>query len=234
MTILRSLRALYSRVCKSIELRKYNPHTIAEYFRKQGAQIGEGCFIVPTDLGAEPYLIKIGNHVAIAAEVAFATHDGAVWVFRDQVPDLQVFGPIVIEDNCIIGLRSIIFPNVRIGRNSVVAAGSLVINDVPPNSIVMGVPARSFGSMDKYREKCLQRWAEQRPPEVTFREGETWWNSPQAAAKRLRLREHLLTVFRHQLQSEGLQESNQGSRGTAEPNKAGPQRVRNSEVSTIM
>ena len=203
MTILRSLRGLYSRVCKSIELRKYNPHTIAEHFRKQGAQIGEGCFIVPTDLGAEPYLIKIGNHVAIAADVAFATHDGAVWVFRDQVPDLQVFGPIVIEDNCIIGLRSIIFPNVRIGRNSVVAAGSLVINDVPPNSIVMGVPARSFGSMDKYREKCLQRWAEQRPPDVTFGEGESWWNSPHIAAKRLRLREHLLTVFRDQLQPEG-------------------------------
>jgi len=234
MTILKSLRALYSRVRKSIELRKYNPYTIAEYFRKRGAQIGEGCFIVPTDLGAEPYLIKIGNHVAIAAEVAFATHDGAVWVFRHQMPDLQVFGPIVIEDNCIIGLRSIIFPNVRIGRNSVVAAGSLVINDVPPNSIVMGVPARSFGSMDKYREKCLQRWAQQRPPDVTFGEGETWWNSPQAAAKRLRLREHLLTVFRDQLQSEGLQESSHGIRGTAESNKAGPQGAHNSEVPTTI
>jgi len=100
---------------------------------------------VPTDLGTEPYLIKIGNHVAIAAEVSFATHDGAVWVFRDEVPDLQVFGPIVIEDNCIIGLRATIFPNVRIGRNSVIAAGSVVINDVPPNSVVMGVPARTFG-----------------------------------------------------------------------------------------
>lgn len=233
MTILQSLRALHRRVRKSIELRKYNPYTIAEYFRRQGARIGEGCFIVPTDLGAEPYLIKIGNHVAIAAEVAFATHDGAVWVFRDQVPDLQVFGPIVIEDNCIIGLRSTIFPNVRIGRNSVVAAGSLVINDVPPNSIVMGVPARCFGSMDKYREKCLQRWNEQRPPDVTFAEGETWWNSPQVAAKRSRLREHLLTVFRDQLQSEGLlRESDHGGRETAEPGTAESQGARNSAVST--
>jgi acetyltransferase-like isoleucine patch superfamily enzyme len=234
MTILRSLQGLYSRVCKSIELRKYNPYTIAEYFRKQGTHIGEGCFIVPTDLGAEPYLIKIGNHVAIAAEVAFATHDGAVWVFRDQMPDLQVFGPIVIEDNCIIGLRSTIFPNVRIGRNSVVAAGSLVINDVPPNSIVMGVPARSFGSMDKYREKCLQRWAEQRPPDVTFGKGESWWNSPHAAAKRLRLREHLLTVFRDQLQPEGLQQFSHGSGGTAESNESEPQGVRNSEISSTI
>jgi|SRR5581483_1613339 len=234
MRMLRSIRTLYSRVRKYIELRKYNPYTIAEYFRKQGAQIGEGCFIVPTDFGAEPYLIKIGNHVAIAAGVALATHDGAVWVFRDQVPDLQVFGPIVIEDNCIVGLRSTIFPNVRIGRNSVVAAGSLVINDVPPNSIVMGVPARPFGSMDKYREKCLQRWAEQRPPAVTFTQGETWWNSPHAAAKRLQLREHLLTIFRDQLRPDGCSETDHGNRLAPAPDTKQPQGVRDSEVSTTI
>jgi acetyltransferase-like isoleucine patch superfamily enzyme len=202
MSLLTSVRRVYDRVRHSLELRKYTPYTIAEYFRKQGARIGDGCFIVPTDLGTEPYLVKIGNHVAIAAEVAFATHDGAVWVFRDEVPDLQVFGRIVIEDNCIIGLRTIIFPNVRIGRNSVVAAGSVVINDVPPNSVVMGVPARSFGSMEKYREKCLQRWAQQRPPDVTLGEGESWWNSPRSAANRAKLRAHLLEVFRDQLYSD--------------------------------
>ena len=199
MGILKTIEAVVRRAHKSLELRKYTPYTIAEYFRKMGAQIGEGCFIVPTDLGSEPYLIKIGNRVAIAAEVAFATHDGAVWVFRDQVPDLQVFGPIVIEDNCIIGLRAIIFPNVRIGRNSVVAAGSLVINDVPPNSVVVGVPARAFGSMEKYREKCLERWAQQRPPNVILSEGETWWHSPRLAANRQALRNHLLAVFHDQL-----------------------------------
>jgi len=234
MSILKSVRAFYDRVRKSIELRKYNPYTIADYFRKQGAQIGEGCFIVPRDLGAEPYLIKIGDHVAIAAEVAFATHDGAVWVFRDQVPDLQVFGPIVIEDNCIIGLRSTIFPNVRIGRNSVVAAGSLVISDVPPNSLVMGVPARSFGSMEKYREKCLQRWAEQRPPEVTFAEGETWWNSPHAATKRAQLREHLLGLFRDQLSPEGASEATRGNRELGIAEKKNQQDGRDSQVPTTI
>jgi acetyltransferase-like isoleucine patch superfamily enzyme len=201
MAVLKLVQGLYRRVRQSLELRKYTPYTIAEYFRKQGAQIGEGCFIVPTSLGTEPYLIRIGNHVAIAAEVSFATHDGAVWVFRDQVPDLQVFGPIVIEDNCIIGLRSVIFPNVRIGRNSVVGAGSLVISDVPPNSIVLGVPARAFGSLEKYREKCLERWAHQRPPDVTLEEGATWWNSRHADKNRERLRRHLLTIFHDELAS---------------------------------
>jgi len=233
MTILTLLRAIYKRARKSHELARYTPYTIAEYFRKMGAQVGEGCFIVPTDLGAEPYLIKIGNHVAIAAEVAFATHDGAVWVFRDEVPDLQVFGPIVIEDNCIIGLRSIIFPNVRIGRNSVVAAGSLVINDVPPNSVVMGVPARSFGSMEKYREKCLQRWAQQRPPDITFGEGETWWKSPRSEANRAKLREHLLTVFQDRLQSDDLEDSTrEANRKTLEASKRVQSETAGAETST--
>jgi len=40
----------------------------------------------------------------------------------------------------------------------------VVIADVPPDSIVMGVPARKFGSVEKYKHKCIERWAEQRPP----------------------------------------------------------------------
>jgi len=199
MIITKVVQSAYRRLRTSYERKKYTPYTIAEYFRKQGAQVGEGCFIVPTDLGTEPYLVKIGNHVAIAAEVTFVTHDGAAWVFRDEVPDLQVFGPIVIEDNCIVGIRATIFPNVRIGANSVVGAGSVVISDVPPNSIVMGVPARAFGSLERYREKCLERWAQQRPPDAVLETGETWWNSRHFAANRNQLREHLLHVFRDQL-----------------------------------
>jgi acetyltransferase-like isoleucine patch superfamily enzyme len=199
MIIPRLFRELRARIRTSLELRRYNPYNIAEYLRKCGAQVGEGCFIVPTFLGTEPYLVKIGNRVAIAGNVQFVTHDGAVWVFRKEVPDLQVFGPIVIEDNCIIGQSAILFPNIRIGTNSVVGAGSVVISDVPPNSIVMGVPARPFGALEKYREKALARWAEQRPRDAFIEPGATWWNSTHFAENRAKLRAHLLELFKDQL-----------------------------------
>jgi acetyltransferase-like isoleucine patch superfamily enzyme len=190
---------IYKRIREKIELSMYNNFTIVEYFRKQGAQIGQDCYIAPRSLGAEPYLIKIGNHVAIAKGVGFHTHDGGTWIFREEIPDLRVFGPIVIEDNCIIGAFSQIFANVTIGRNSIVGAGSVVINDVPMNSIVMGVPARPFGSISKYREKCIERWAIQKPPNFhpdSIKHYETV-EDPKVLLEQLR--KHLIHVFEDKL-----------------------------------
>src|SRR3954452_16763401 len=54
--------------------------------------------------------------------------------------------PVVIEDDVWIGARAIILPSVRIGRGSVVGAGSVVTKDVPPYSVVGGNPARVIKS----------------------------------------------------------------------------------------
>lgn len=174
---------------------KYTPFTIAKYHRKQGAKVGEGCYIRPRSLGGEPYLVKIGNNVALAGGVTFITHDGGVWIFRNEIPDIQVFGPIIIEDNCVIGQNTVLFPNIRIGKNSVVGGGSVVISNIPPNSIAMGVPARVWSSVEKYREKCIKRWKEQRPPDCRIEESETWWNSKHYEENRKKLRKHLEKLF---------------------------------------
>ena len=173
---------------------RYDQYTIAKYFRKQGAQIGKGCIILTHSLGNEPYLVKIGNHVQVGRAV-FATHDGAAWIFREEIPDIQVFGPIIIEDNCIIGEGAILFPNIRIGKNSIVGAGSVVISDVPPNTIVTGVPARPMGSLEKYKEKCITRWKEQKPPGIIIEQGRNWWNAKHYKENREKLRKHLTNLF---------------------------------------
>ena len=197
--IINLFRGAYARIQTTAELRQYDEFTIAEYFRRQGAQVGNGCSIIVRDLGTEPYLVKLGDHVTIAHGVKFVTHDGEAWLFREEVPDLQMFGPIIIEDNCTIGIDAILCPNIRIGPNSIVAAGSVVISDVPPNTIAMGIPARSFGSVEKYKEKCLERWKEQRPPDAVIEPGETWWRTKHFADNRRKLRRHLTALFRDQM-----------------------------------
>jgi len=194
-TLFRILRNQYAKYKELWELNKYDRFTIAEYFRKQGAQVGEGCSIIPTSLGTEPYLVKIGNRVTIATGVAFITHDGGAWLFRDEVPDIQIFGPIVIEDDCVIGANAMLLPNIRIGRKSIVGAGSVVISDIPPESIAVGVPARVFGSIHRYREKCLTRWEMQKPPDVEIEPGTDWWHSGNFESNVKKLREHLCALF---------------------------------------
>ncbi len=197
MGLLRLILNKIKQIRHSIELNKYDCFTIAEYFRKQGAQIGEGCSIIPRFLGTEPYLVKIGNNVNILKDVNFITHDGGAWIFRKEIPDLQVFGTIIIGDNCVIGQNVILFPNIAIGNNSIVVAGSVVISDIPENSIALGVPARVFDSVDKYREKCIAKWTEQKPSDLVIEDRHNWKSSEHFQYNRKKLKKHLMRLFWH-------------------------------------
>ena len=57
--------------------------------------------------------------------------------------------PIVIESNVWIATGATIVGGVRVGENSVVGAGAVVTKDVPPNSLVAGVPARVVRSLEE-------------------------------------------------------------------------------------
>lgn len=125
---------------------------------KQGLQIADDCrLIAMPDFGAEPYLVSIGRHVTISTGVTFITHDGGTWVFRHQAKykDVIKYGRITVHDNCFIGYGSTILHGVTMGPNSVVAAHAVVTKDVPPNSVVAGVPARVIMSVEDYAERCL-------------------------------------------------------------------------------
>lgn len=157
----KALRGVWIR----LEINKYTPDTYPDYLRQRGAQVGQNCRIASfgMDIGVEPYLLKIGNRVQIEEAVSCLTHDGAAWVFRLVVPDVQVYGSIVIEDDCRIGYGAILCPGVRIGRNALVAAGSVVICDVPPGSAVIGIPARPCVSLDKLRPTSELGFSTRRP-----------------------------------------------------------------------
>jgi acetyltransferase-like isoleucine patch superfamily enzyme len=131
--------------------------------KKQGLQIGDDCRIYGfPNFGSEPYLVSIGCHVMITARVSFITHDGGIWVLQDKAPykDVIKYGRITVRDNCFIGYGATILPGVTIGPSSVVAAGALVTQDVPPNTVVGGVPAKVLMTVEEYAEKCLR----EKPP----------------------------------------------------------------------
>lgn len=158
------LKSLFVKLWRSYILGKYNDFTIAAYLRKQGAKIGQDNRLQIRSLGTEPYLVTIGNHCTVVNNVSFITHDGGTWVFTEDIPDLQKFGPIKILDNCFIGMNSVLMPNVTIGPNVIVAAGSIVTKDVPENTVVAGIPAKPIMSLNEYKEKVLKIWEKQKPP----------------------------------------------------------------------
>ena len=154
---------LISKLKQKIELIKYDDFTIAEYLRKQGSQIGENNRIMVRKLGDEACLIRIGSHCTITSNVKLIVHDGAGWLFTDEIPGLQKFGTIEIMDNCFIGIGATILPDVTIGPNSIVGACSVVTKDVPPDTVVAGNPAKKICTVEEYRDKTFKKWKAQRP-----------------------------------------------------------------------
>lgn len=127
------------------------------YFRSLGVKIGENVsLITPPNVSSEPYLISIGNNTTISFEVAFITHDAATRVIRnlpDGDSETVIYGTIEVGMNCFIGARTTILPNVKIGDNTIIGAGSLVNKDIPANCVAAGNPCRVICTLDEYREK---------------------------------------------------------------------------------
>jgi acetyltransferase-like isoleucine patch superfamily enzyme len=85
--------------------------------------------------------LEIGDNVSVSPEVVILTAS-----HRIDDPSFRVeTRPVIVEDHAWIGTRALILPGVTLGRGSVVAAGAVVTRDVPPLTIVAGVPARPVG-----------------------------------------------------------------------------------------
>ncbi len=109
-------------------------------------QIGENVIINVRFFADVTGDIRIGNGVSIGHHVVMITADHAIGPPNARA-GVVVPKPIDIGDGCWIGARCTILPGVQIGASSVVAAGSLVASDVPPNKLVGGVPARIIRSL---------------------------------------------------------------------------------------
>lgn len=141
-------RKLYLKI-----LRKFNP---IKWSRELGVTVGDNCRLIDVEFSTEPYLIKIGNHVS-ATKTRFETHDGAVWVLRNERPTLDLIDTIEIGDNVYIGYGTIILPGTRIENNVVIGAGSIVKGLLEANNVYAGVPAKKICTINEYYSKNLNR-----------------------------------------------------------------------------
>jgi len=106
--------------------------------------IGSNTYIQPRcQFSAYIGAIKIGSHVQIAPNCAFYSYDHSFKA--DQLiieQPLQSKGGIVVEDDAWLGVGAIVLDGVRIGKGTVIGAGSVVTRDIPDGAIAVGVPAR--------------------------------------------------------------------------------------------
>lgn len=117
--------------------------------------VGDNFFFQPRFIPADPELISFHNNVVVASNVTFITHDIAHNMLNNLNEENYSYntGCIEIMDNVFIGSNTTILPNIRIGSNVIIGAGSVVTKDVPDNSVVVGVPARVISSFDDFLKK---------------------------------------------------------------------------------
>lgn len=85
--------------------------------------------------------VTIGAHSHLNVGCA-VQHDSIVGQFVQMSPSVFINGDCVVEDDVFIGTGAIVTRGVRIGAGARVGAGSTVLDDVAPNSLVVGTPAR--------------------------------------------------------------------------------------------
>lgn len=89
--------------------------------------------------------VTIGSHVNLAQGITVTALNHNFSDTERRIDEQGVSTkPVVIEDDIWIGANAVILPGVRIGCHSVIAAGSVVTKDVPPHSLVAGVPAKKI------------------------------------------------------------------------------------------
>jgi acetyltransferase-like isoleucine patch superfamily enzyme len=135
--------SMFSRLFKRTQI-QIDEQKIKE-LRSLGFRIGKSCRIYATEFSTEPYLIEIGDNVAIAGGVKFMTHNGLASMIRHKHPGIQVFGRIRIGSRSFIGHDAILLPGTEIGQDCIIGAGAVVSGNIPDDSLVIGNPAKIIG-----------------------------------------------------------------------------------------
>jgi len=140
---------------------KYNARIEPGVSIRDLVEIGDNCVIM---MGA---VINIGAVIGVKtmidmnvviggrAKIGDNCHIGAGSVLAGVIepPSAE---PVIVEDNVVIGANAVLLEGIRVGKGAVVAAGAVVVNNVEPNTIVAGVPAKPIKKVDDKTKNKIQ------------------------------------------------------------------------------
>ena len=122
--------------------------------------IGEGSYLNFNCNFVDDGKIVIGKRVMFGPAVTIATVGHPI---NPEMREYMYTDPVEIGDNCWIGAGVTICPGVSIGENSVIGAGSVVVHDIPSNSVAAGNPCkviREIGEQDQiyyYKNRVIDK-----------------------------------------------------------------------------
>lgn len=105
----------------------------------EGSIIYEGAIITAN--------VEIGKHVIISPKCGIG-HDSIIKDYVSLLWNVNISGADIIEEGVLIGSGATIIQNKTIGKASIIGAGSVVIDDIPIESTVVGVPGKVIKGVD--------------------------------------------------------------------------------------
>ncbi len=113
------------------------------YYRGMGAKMPDSVLLGGKTLISDPWSLELGENVNVGADAVILGHLGH---------GKEIFlGRVVIGDGAVVGMRAVIFPDVRIGNYAQVGAASLVVRGtrIPDGEIWAGIPAKKISARVK-------------------------------------------------------------------------------------
>ena len=150
------MRKIVKKIIKHWAMRSSKSYI--KYLKSRGVVIGDGTFIRdPRSFRCDSTRcasITIGSNVYFNINTQIIAHDETAKVFRLKYHDwLPSNGSITIGNNIVFARNVTILKGVSIGDNCIIGFGSVVIKDIPPNSVAVGCPARVICTLDEYYKK---------------------------------------------------------------------------------
>jgi acetyltransferase-like isoleucine patch superfamily enzyme len=156
------VQAVYNEILRHIPDRLGN-RPRQKWLQQRGTVFGANAVIARGSRVLDPSRLWIGDGVVVARDVTLDARGGLTIKAHALIGFESVLlththradrigvpvqaqgmydGPVVIGERAWLGTRVVVLPGVTVGEDSIVAAGAVVVADVPPRAIVGGVPAR--------------------------------------------------------------------------------------------